>query len=196
MVEDCYATIKWLSENGTQLGIDPAGISVMGKSSGGGIAAGAALLARDRCLSPPLEKQFLIYPMLDDRTSAKLNPEDPIISFLDWTPALNKFAWDAYLGADKAGNPAADVSPYAAPVRAQDLADLPSTYIDVGGLDLFCHEDIAYAAKLYAAGVEVEFHMRPGLPHGFDVFSGVVSVEVARKNLCRAVKVANIKANG
>lgn len=46
--------------------IDPAPIAVFGESSGGGIAAGMASMARNRQLSPPLAKPILIYAMLDD----------------------------------------------------------------------------------------------------------------------------------
>ena len=32
----------------------------------------------------------------------------------------------------------------------------------------FLDEDVDYAARLLKAGVPVELHVRPGLPHGFD----------------------------
>jgi acetyl esterase/lipase len=43
----------------------------------------------------------------------------------------------------------------------------PSTYISVGGLDLFLEENMTYAARLSRAGVPVEFHMYPRAFHGF-----------------------------
>lgn len=57
---------------------------------------------------------------------------------------------------------------YGAPGRATDLSGLPDTHIDVGGLDLFVNEDIEFTRKLAAAGVYVEFHLYPGVAHGFD----------------------------
>jgi len=57
---------------------------------------------------------------------------------------------------------------YAAPARAKSLAGLPPTYIDVGGLDIFASEDTLYASRLVEAGVQVEFHLYPGLPHAFE----------------------------
>ncbi|MEU4362262.1 alpha/beta hydrolase fold domain-containing protein [Promicromonospora sp. NPDC023987] len=43
--------------------------------------------------------------------------------------------------------------------------------IEVGQLDAFRDEDTAYATTLSRAGVEVEFHLRPGVPHEFDAIA-------------------------
>ncbi len=67
LVNDCYDALQWLSTNAASLNIDNKRIGVMGDSAGGGLAAGVALQARDTGFSPPLRKQILIYPMLDDR---------------------------------------------------------------------------------------------------------------------------------
>jgi acetyl esterase/lipase len=61
----------------------------------------------------------------------------------------------------------ADVSPYAAPARAERLEGLPPAFIGVGALDLFLDEDIVYAQRLIRAGVPTELHVYPGAPHGF-----------------------------
>ncbi|RXZ71886.1 alpha/beta hydrolase, partial [Agromyces albus] len=47
-VEDCYAGLVWTAEHAEELGIDPARLIIAGASAGGGLAAGTALLARDR----------------------------------------------------------------------------------------------------------------------------------------------------
>ena len=60
------------------------------------------------------------------------------------------------------------VSPYAAPARATDLSGLPATYLDVGDLDIFRNEDLAFARRLADAGVATELHVHPGCPHAFD----------------------------
>lgn len=187
-VEDFYAATAWVSSNAAALGIDPARIAVAGASAGGCIAAGGALLARDRGLSSPLAKQVLIYPMLDDRTCTRVPADDPLHPFLTWSLHYNKMGWGAYLGADKAGKPEADVSPYAAPGRAEEVAGLPSTYIDVGNLDLFRDEDIAYAARLAAAHVDVEFHVYSGVPHGFEAAQQSAVAKSARENRIRAYR--------
>ncbi|KAK2728499.1 arylesterase monooxygenase [Colletotrichum kahawae] len=185
--EDVYFGLRHLSEHAREWNVDPVNIVIMGDSAGAGIAAGVALIARDRGLSPGLRKQILVYPMLDDRTDV---PETAgHLKFLAWNTNDNRLAWGAVLGA-KAGDPAAEVSLYAAPGRArvEDLRGLPPTYIDVGGLDLFRDECIEYAAKLSKADVEVEFHMWPGLPHGFESAPGIRWVERALEARNEAIK--------
>lgn len=186
-VEDAFAGLKWLSENGPSLGVDPGRIILYGESAGGGIGAGTALMARDRGLSPPLAKQVLIYPMLDDRT--EYGPGWRVRSLLTWTERDNALGWSSYLGADKRGREDADVSVYAVPGRAEveDLVGLPRTYMDVGSLDLFCGEDLRYATRLLEAGVEVEFHVYPGVPHGFESSIKPSVVGRAMENRKRAV---------
>ncbi|HEY4332974.1 MAG TPA: alpha/beta hydrolase [Ilumatobacteraceae bacterium] len=159
-LEDCYAGLQWVHHHAAEIGIDPARIGVGGRSAGGNLAAGLALLARDRG-GVPLRYQLLMYPMLDDRqatTSSAWN--DPI-----WPPPANTYGWTAYLGPAK-GGPA--VSPYAAPSRTADLAGLPPTLMAVGSIDGFCDEDIDYAVRLRHAGVAVDLAVYAGGPHSFD----------------------------
>ncbi|KAI0165121.1 hypothetical protein GGR52DRAFT_585075 [Hypoxylon sp. FL1284] len=167
--EDCYAALAWLADRdgAAALRVDPARLALMGDSAGAALAAGAALMARDRALRPPVGRLILAYPMLDDRAAAALAPS-PLEHFATIPLPIITMCWAAYLGADKAGRPDADVSAYAAPGRAEDLRGLPSTYVDVGGLDLFRDECTEFAARLAAADVQVEFHIFPGLPHGFE----------------------------
>ena len=70
-----------------------------------------------------------------------------------------------------------------------EAKNLPACYIDVGELDLFRDEDIEYAQTLGKAGVECEFHLIPGVPHGFESF--VPDAEVSRtiiESRCKAIK--------
>jgi acetyl esterase/lipase len=163
-VEDCYAGLVWLAEHAAELGIDPGRIAVMGDSAGGGLAAGVALLARDRG-GPALARQILIYPMLDDRTTT---PDPALQPFLTWTYDDNVTGWGALLGGDAGGDA---VPIYAAPARAGDVSGLPPTYVDVGALDIFRDEDVEYARRIAATGTPVELHVHPGVPHAFDVFA-------------------------
>jgi acetyl esterase/lipase len=162
-LEDCYAGLAWVHASAAELGVDPSRIGIGGASAGGGLAAGLALLARDR-RSLPVAFQLLIYPMIDDRQVTPSSQwHDPI-----WSPRANHFGWTSYLGDAKGGD---DVPVYAAPARATDLSGLPPTLITVGSIDGFADEDIDYALRLRHAGVPVELHVYPGCPHGFDGFA-------------------------
>ena len=72
-------------------------------------------------------------------------------------------------GGDDAGGP--DTPAYAAAARVPDPAGLPPAYIEVGQLDVFRDEDLNYAMRLGQAGVPVEFHLHPGVPHEFEFFA-------------------------
>jgi acetyl esterase/lipase len=85
-----------------------------------------------------------------------------------WNTASNRIGWTPYLGS-------ADPS-IAVPARRDDLAGLPAAWIGVGTLDLFHDEDLAYAARLAAAGVPCEVHEAPGAFHGFDGLAPEASV--------------------
>ena len=159
-LEDCYAGLIWLAAASGEHGIDPDRIAVGGASAGGGLAAGLSLLARDRGEVSPCY-QLLVYPMLDDRNSTRSS--HAITDPRTWNREANLAGWDAYL-AGKAGGD--NVSPYAAPARATVLAGLPPAYINVGDLDLFLDEDVAYARAMADAGVPVELHIYPGGYHG------------------------------
>lgn len=163
-VEDCYAALQWLSQNAGQFDVDPARLAIMGDSAGGGLAAGTAIIARDRNLSPPLAKQIIIYGMLDDRNQSRFEQLQGLAS---WQPDDNLTGWAAYVGRDNAGKPGA-VSPYAAPARVESVAGLPQLYCDVPDLDIFRDENIAYAARHALAGIPIQLHVYPSLPHGFE----------------------------
>jgi len=161
-LEDIYSVFVWLHTNAGQLGLDRARIGIKGESGGGGFAAGAALYARDR-QGPGFAFQHLIYPMIDDRTAVRKDLH-PCVGEFVWTQANNSFGWRSLLGKEPGS---ADVSPYAAASRAEDVSGLPPTYISVGGLDLFLEENMVYADRLSRAGVPVEFHVYPRTYHGF-----------------------------
>lgn len=171
-VEDCYAALLWLHEHAAELGIDPGRIAIGGASAGGGLAAGLGLLTRDRGVVP-LAYQLLIYPMLDDRTVTTEDPHPHTGEFI-WTHDANRFGWASLLGQEPGG---ADVSPYAAAARAENLAGLPPTYLSVGALDLFLEEDLEYARRLMRVGVPTELHVYPGAFHGFNM---AVEAQVTR----------------
>ncbi|WP_437888680.1 alpha/beta hydrolase [Phytobacter sp. V91] len=161
-LEDCYAALVWMQEQAATLGIHPEHIGLMGDSTGAGLAASLALLARDRA-GPQLAFQNLMFPMLDDRTVTETDP-NPVTGEFMWTREYNHFGWHALLGREPG---AEDISPYAAPARATDLHGLPPTWLGVGTLNLFVDENMRFARQLMRAGVAVEMAIWPGEYHGF-----------------------------
>lgn len=164
-IEDAYEGLVWVADHTRQLHVEPSKIVIGGASSGGGLAAALALLARDRG-GPALAHQILIYPMLDDR-ELTVSSQGVVHAQL-WNVERNRVAWRYYLG-DLTGTE--EVSPYAAPARAADLTHLPPTWLATGELDLFADENVAYAQALMAAGVSTELHVYAGAYHGFDLFA-------------------------
>ncbi|SDP18258.1 Acetyl esterase/lipase [Nakamurella panacisegetis] len=171
-VEDAYAGLTWLANHAPQLGVDPDRLAVMGDSAGGGLAAALAILTRDR-RGPQLTHQLLIYPMLDDRNTT---PDPQIVPFAGWSYDDNITGWDALLGA---GHEHRDIDTSAAPARITDATGLPPAYIEVGQLDIFRDEDVRYALTLSQAGVPVELHLHPGVPHEYDAIAS--TSDVARR---------------
>ncbi|MFJ6047802.1 alpha/beta hydrolase [Streptomyces sp. NPDC092307] len=161
-VEDCYAGLVWAAEHARELGIDADRIIIGGKSAGGGLAAALALLTRDRGGPAPIG-QLLLCPMLDDRNTTFSSHQMAGVDI--WDRTSNATGWQALLG-DRYGAP--DLSPYAAPARATDLSGLPPAFIDVGSVETFRDEDVAYADALWRAGGQAELHVWPGAFHGFD----------------------------
>jgi acetyl esterase/lipase len=161
-LDDAYGALKWVHDQSEALGLDPQRIAVGGESAGGGLAAALAQRSCDRGQVKPVF-QLLVYPMLDDRTQCK--PEKAEREYVVWTPASNRFAWEAYLQR----SPGSDtVPPGSVPARRADLRGLPPAWIGVGTIDLFHDEDVAYARRLQASGVDCELVTVPGAFHGFD----------------------------
>ena len=182
-VEDCYAALKWLHDNAAELGADANRIAIGGASAGGGLSATLGLLTRDRG-EVPLAFELLIYPMLDDRTVTATDPHPHTGEFI-WTHDSNRFGWTSLLGQEPGS---ANVSPYAAASRAEDVAGLPPTYICVGALDLFLEEDIEYARRLMRAGVPTELHVYPGGFHGFNMVETAQVSQAYNRDILNSLK--------
>jgi acetyl esterase len=178
-LEDCYAGLAWVADNAGQLGIDANRVAVMGNSVGANLAAGVALLARDRG-GPPIALQVLVNPYLDlahDYPSEHEHASGPFLtrSYMQQTSRQ-------YLG----GHDPAD--PYVSPVLAR-LDGLPPALIQTAGRDPLRDQGAAYAAALRAAGVPVRHTEYPRAVHGFSSIPGAVpSARRALREAARTVR--------
>ncbi|WP_405534307.1 alpha/beta hydrolase [Streptomyces sp. NBC_00075] len=164
-IDDVYAGLLWTADHAAEFGADPDRIVIAGASAGGGLTAALALLLRDRKGPRPLG-QLLMCPMLDDRNETVSSHQMAGLGV--WDRTANETGWTALLGAERGGP---DVSPYAAPARAEDLSGLPPAFLDVGSAETFRDEVVSYATRLWHAGGSAELHVWPGGFHGFDGFA-------------------------
>lgn len=158
-LEDCYTGTKWIYENANSLGGDNSRIAVGGESCGANLAAGVALMARDR-KEFKLKFQLLLYPVTSneiDQTVYKKSPDQSFITF----EAMSIF-WNLYLSNPEDGN-----NPYASPLKAKNLADLPPAYIITAEFDPLYAEGEAYARRLKEFNVTVKSKRYLGAIHYF-----------------------------
>jgi acetyl esterase len=158
-VEDAYAATKWVAENGALIQADPERLAVGGDSAGGHLAAVVALMARDR-EGPRIDLQILIYPITDcgfDTPSYLENQEGYML-----TRELMQWFWGHFIE-----NEADAKHPYASPLQARDLSDLPEALIITAEYDPLRDEGEAYGKKLAAAGVKARLLRYPGMMHAF-----------------------------
>ena len=180
-IEDCYAALCWLHDAADELGVDRDRIGVGGQSAGGGLAAGTVLLARDRG-GPGVCFQFLGIPELDHRletASMRAFTDTPL-----WSRPQAILSWERYLGPDHSG----DVSSYASPSIAPDLAGLPPAYVTAMEFDPLRDEGIVYALRLMEAGVQVELHSFPGTFHGSGLVTSAAVSRRANEELLGALR--------
>ena len=99
-----------------------------------------------------------------------------------WTKEDNVIGW-AYL---KHGQDIlADEMIYYSPAVAtpEQLVGFPTTFLIVGTLDLFVHEDLAFVEQLKKAGVQAEAFVETGVPHSYNVMLNDSPQTIRFKNL-------------
>jgi acetyl esterase len=156
-LDEILATGRWAREQAGERGWDGERIAIAGESSGGNLAAAAALLDRDRGGEVGFVHQALIVPVLDARFATPSWQELGDGYLL--TAAQLAWAIEQYAP----GVPRDE--PLISPACAPDLAGLPSALIVTGEYDPLRDEGRAYAEALRAAGVAVEHVEYEGLIH-------------------------------
>jgi acetyl esterase len=164
-LEQCLAIARAVRGGETEAVGDVTALAVGGDSAGANLAAGTALLARDRAW-PGIDLQVLCEPVL--------HPDWPSASreaFATGTTITTEGIaqmWQLYLQG-------AEPSPHAAPLTATDLTGLPPAIVVCARCDPLRDEARSYAARLIEAGTDVVFAEHAALAHGMFTYFGVVS---------------------
>jgi len=143
-LEDCVAVTRVLDEP----------VAVAGDSAGGNLAVGVARRMRDH-----VQAMALIYPVTDGGLNTP-SARDFKERYGLTAQGMQRY-WNLYLdGAD-------GLQPDASPLRADDLAGLPPTYVLTAEFDILRDEGEAFAKKLGEAGADVTHRRFEGTIHGF-----------------------------
>jgi acetyl esterase len=146
--DDCEAAALWvLEEAAARFGTSK--VSIGGASSGGNLAIATLLRLRDKGLLADFVGAVLIFGAFD------------LSGLLPGGRRLGReFLVEAYAaGADRTDP---DVSPIFA-----DLSGLPPSLLLIGTEDILFEDSLAMAARLAAAGNEVDLRVYPESAHGF-----------------------------
>lgn len=171
-VEDSYAALVWAAGEAAALQGDPARLAVTGDSAGGNLSAVLCRLAQERG-GPRIAFQALVYPAVDFHSDlagafpsrAQFGTGDYFLSTRDME----------YFRRHYLADPAAEsADPRVSPLNAADLSGQPPALVVTAGCDPLRDEGKAYADRLAAAGVSVEYRCFEGTIHACLSFAGVI----------------------
>jgi acetyl esterase len=155
--EDCYAAVQWLVDRASDLGVNPAAVSVGGESAGGNLAAVVCLMAKDRS-GPQLAFQMLEVPATD------LTLSQPSVHELATGYMLTLQGMQTYVRC-YIEDSSRVTEPYASPLHAPDLSGLPPAWVMTCEFDPLRSDGEAYAKRLVEAGVPTEYRQLDGHIH-------------------------------
>lgn len=165
-LEDCISAYEWTLKNAEKYGAPAGRAAIGGDSMGGNFSAVIAQESTRRGMPKP-DLQLLLYPATD------LVTEFPSATTYGETYPLStdtmQWFMEQYLpdGFDRA-------NVLLSPAQETRLEGLPPTIIATAGFDPLVDDGAAYAKKLEAAGVAVQFKCYDSLAHGFTAFTEVV----------------------
>lgn len=165
--DDCVAAVHWARKHAETIGGDPDRVAIAGESSGGGLAAAAALeLSRTPDAAP--EFLLLLEPALDSDQST--NSWDDLGETFAPLREQMEWMWSLY-----APDSAVRSDPRVSPTHAVEIPEShPPTLILAAEYDPLRDEAMAYATKLSSAGIDASARIEPGLPHAFCNLGGIL----------------------
>jgi acetyl esterase/lipase len=161
-LDDCVAAARWVRDHASELGVDPARITLGGGSAGGNLSVATTLRLRDEDGWQPAAL-LPVYPVLHPELPA---PSPEVAVLLDEVPPALRFTPEGTAGmnANYLGGQAADG--YSFPALAE-LAGLAPTLLVTAEYDDLRTTGEAFVAQLREAGVDVEHVQADGMLHGF-----------------------------
>lgn len=175
-LDEIYAALKWVAENGDEINVDGKNLGIVGNSVGGNMTAVTTFIAKGKG-APEIKAQILMWLVADsdfERGSWKEFGADRFLS-----APLMKWMWDLYIS-DAEKRKDVRASPLQASI--EDLKGLPPTLIQVAENDILRDEGEAYGRKLDEAGVEVTTVRYDGMIHDFGLLNALAN-EPAVKSL-------------
>lgn len=162
-LEDGYEVLEWLWLNGDQLNGDRSRISIGGDSAGGNLAAAVCLMARDQ-QKDMVSKQVLLYPVIEHFQAEEETVYGSYAAFDRYglTRMRMGMFWQHYVKVPEAQN-----HPYASPIKAESLRNLPPCLIITAEYDVLRDEGEHYAGRLKREGTYAIYKRVPGVNHGF-----------------------------
>ena len=188
-INEIYAVLQWVAENGREIGVDGTRLAVVGNSVGGNMSAVMALMAKAKG-GPALKLQVLLWPVTDADFTTESYRLFATGRFL--TTNMMKWFWNNYLP---------DTSQrkeiYASPLQAtaEDLRGLPPALIQTAENDVLRDEGEAYARKLEEVGVPVTLARYGGMIHDYGLLNPLAEVPAVQTALLQAAAVIKAALN-
>jgi acetyl esterase/lipase len=179
-INQIYAATKWVSEHGSEIGVNGKNLAVVGNSVGGNMTAAVVLMAKDK-KGPAIKLQVLLWPVTDADFETGSYNDLGEGRFL--TKNMMIWFWDNYLP-DK--NKRKEI--YASPLQAtlEQLKGLPPALVQTAENDVLRDEGEAYARKLDEAGVPVTLTRYAGLIHDYGLLNPLANIAAVQTALLQA----------
>jgi acetyl esterase/lipase len=180
-IEEIYAVLEWVAQQGQEKDLDGSRIAVAGDSVGGNMSAAITLMAKHRS-GPRLAAQVLFYPVTDASFDTDSYHQFATGYFLR-RDAMQWF-WDQYTTDE---GQRAEIT--ASPLRAssEELAGLPKALVITGEADVLRDEGEAYGRRLRQAGVDVTATRYEGIIHDFVMLNALRRTNAAGAAIAQAV---------
>jgi len=179
-INEDYAALKWIADNGDEIGVDGKNLAVVGNSVGGNMTAVMGLMAKERG-GPEIKLLVMMWPIVDadfETESYKQFGEKRFLS-----SSLMKWMYDMYIP-----EPEKRKDIHASPLRGtiEQLKGLPPALIQVAESDILRDEGEAYGRKLDEAGVPVTVMRYDGMIHDFGLLNGLADLPPVRSLFVQA----------